>query len=217
MLGRYVAGTLLILGVAMLMAPPAPETPERGAEVARGESAPSVLAAPARVPVTAASAPEPTNTPAAAVVTRPAVASAPDAGSDAALEAAILEALNLDQSEKGVEAPLPETGTNAVVLEAAADEDVLDEAAPGVLAGLGDPGFLASPTTTARAAETPSVLLVTGNRVNVREGPSTLYRVIGTVFGGDEVEVVSIADDWAQVRLFDGAEGYMARSFLSAD
>ncbi|MFD0981566.1 SH3 domain-containing protein [Tropicimonas aquimaris] len=212
MLGRYVTGTLLVLGVAMLMAPPAPEADVEDVQVTRSETSPTALNAPKRVDLAKASDAAPVAV--ATADAAPVAASSEDAD---AVHAAILEALSLDQSE---DAP----GAEQASVEPAslADTDEPDGEPVGLMAGLGDPGFLAVPTENVRDAEAQSAgssrFLVTGNRVNVRSGPSTAFDIVGSVVAGDAVELVAFAGDgWAQIRLPDGPEGYMSRNFLQEE
>lgn len=74
-----------------------------------------------------------------------------------------------------------------------------------------------SPLAAAPAAEPePTVLYVTAARVNVREGPSTDYSVVGKVLRGDAVLIADTQDDWSLVRIEgDGIEGWVASRFLA--
>lgn len=58
---------------------------------------------------------------------------------------------------------------------------------------------------------------VTGSRVNVREGPSTNYTVLGKVLYGDAAEIISDPNaDWVKIRIEgDGVEGYIAKRFMT--
>ncbi len=60
------------------------------------------------------------------------------------------------------------------------------------------------------------IVRVTGNRVNVRSGPSTNNTVVGSLSRGQEAELVaSLGNGWAQIRgVATGVEGYMADRFL---
>lgn len=60
------------------------------------------------------------------------------------------------------------------------------------------------------------VWYVTGEVVNVREGPGTAFPVVGKVVFGEATEILSDpADDWVRIRIQgDGIEGFMARRFL---
>lgn len=186
MLGRYVTGTVLILGAAMAIAPDGDDAPEP--QVTRGDAAPAALSTPAPIPVTS-----PNADPGPATVTTlrltdptPALAAPqrvePKANPDL-IEAAIMEA-------NGIAVPPPQQDT-----------------VPGIasLAGLDTAG------------SAPSVLTVTGSRVNVRSGPSTQFTVIGSVVRGDEVELVAYRNNgWAEIRFVDTGEiGFMSGQFLS--
>jgi|GEM_PF-1630482 len=58
---------------------------------------------------------------------------------------------------------------------------------------------------------------VTGSKVNVREGPSTQYSVMGNVVYGEAAQVVSDLDaDWIKIRIEgDGVEGYIMKRFMT--
>lgn len=59
--------------------------------------------------------------------------------------------------------------------------------------------------------------IVAGNRVNLRQGPSTTELVLQTVSKGVSAEVIAMNDDgWAQIRLTEtGETGWMAARLLS--
>lgn len=61
------------------------------------------------------------------------------------------------------------------------------------------------------------IWFVTGSRVNVREGPSTDYSVLGKVIRGDAAEIISDPDaEWVKIRIEgDGVEGYIAKRFMA--
>ncbi len=61
------------------------------------------------------------------------------------------------------------------------------------------------------------IWFVTGSRVNVREGPSTDYIVLGKVLYGDAAEIISDPnDEWVKIRIEgDGVEGYIAKRFMT--
>ncbi len=61
------------------------------------------------------------------------------------------------------------------------------------------------------------VWFVTGQRVNVREGPSTDFAVLGSVIYGEAAEVVADSGgEWVKIRIEgDGVEGFIARRFMS--
>lgn len=61
------------------------------------------------------------------------------------------------------------------------------------------------------------VLYVTGNRVNVRGGPSTSDPVLGSVEFAEAVQVLTDpTEPWVLIRIEgDGVEGYMSSKFLT--
>ena len=77
------------------------------------------------------------------------------------------------------------------------------------------------PTPAPEAAPQPERIIwyVTGSRVNVREGPSTNYSVMGSVVYGEAAEIVSDPDaDWVKIRIEgDGVEGFIMKRFMTED
>lgn len=61
----------------------------------------------------------------------------------------------------------------------------------------------------------PDLRAVTGDAVNLREGPGTDFAVVGRMGRGDRAEVLEAADGWMRVRSPAG-EGWMAERFLGA-
>jgi hypothetical protein len=61
------------------------------------------------------------------------------------------------------------------------------------------------------------VWFVTGSRVNVRQGPSTEFGIMGQVVYGEAAEIVSDPNqEWVKIRIEgDGVEGYIAKRFMS--
>ena len=51
--------------------------------------------------------------------------------------------------------------------------------------------------------------------LNLREGPSEAYTVLGKYPNGTTMEVLGTEGEWSHVRLGDGAEGYMFSGYLS--
>lgn len=49
--------------------------------------------------------------------------------------------------------------------------------------------------------------------LNLRNGPGTEHRVIGSVPGGAAVEVIAEGDGWVYIR-YDGKTGYVASEYL---
>lgn len=67
------------------------------------------------------------------------------------------------------------------------------------------------------AAPERIIWYVTGSKVNVREGPSTNYSVMGNVTYGEAAEIVSELDaDWIKIRIEgDGVEGFIMKRFMT--
>lgn len=62
------------------------------------------------------------------------------------------------------------------------------------------------------------ILYVTGDRVNVRAGPSTGNPVIGALTGGSAVEALEPEQGgWVHIRDAEGRSGYLSARFLSPD
>ncbi|WP_407494982.1 SH3 domain-containing protein [Pseudooceanicola sp. MF1-13] len=64
----------------------------------------------------------------------------------------------------------------------------------------------------------PDMRSVTGNRVNMRNGPGTNYSIVGRLARGDEVEVLSDpGNGWLKLRVSEsGRIGWMADFLLTA-
>lgn len=69
-----------------------------------------------------------------------------------------------------------------------------------------------APTTTTTAVAT--VYHVTATSVFVRSAPSTDSEKVGSLFQGDEVEVIALEGDWYHVR-YDGREGYVHSDYVA--
>ena len=69
----------------------------------------------------------------------------------------------------------------------------------------------------APTADSADIWYVTGNRVNLRGGPSTSDAVVGSVVLGQRAEVLEqVADGWFRIRTADdGQDGYIFGRFLS--
>ncbi len=241
MLGRYIAITLVGLGGAMFLAPdsadraeeearaPDPAPLERPADPAPREATRSVTVpsqeAPSSPVVQASVTREPEPAPPRPVETAetraPATGSVPEApaapGSDA-LALSLLGSLSEDAALPTLETPSSvrdasvgadtlalislSEGTAVAQIELPADAPANPEAEP-VVASASVPG------------EEPSLLYVTGSRVNVREGPSTAFGVVSSLAFGDAVELIEeTGTGWAEIRIADGSTGFMARRFL---
>ncbi|MEQ6249043.1 SH3 domain-containing protein [Sulfitobacter sp. HNIBRBA3233] len=73
-------------------------------------------------------------------------------------------------------------------------------------------------TETALNGSVGDVRIVSGNRVNVRGGPSTDYGVVGKLARGDEVRVIEDnGNGWVRMESLDtGEEGWMADFLLTS-
>lgn len=78
--------------------------------------------------------------------------------------------------------------------------------------------LLADPAKVAAIIEPQQpVWFVTASRVNVRQGPSTNYEVMGKVLYGDAALVVSDLDsEWIKIRIEGaGVEGFIMKRFMT--
>ena len=71
--------------------------------------------------------------------------------------------------------------------------------------------------TLAGAAHAQRVWVKDEVRLNVRTGPGTQFRILGSLMTGDSVEIVSRGDGWTQVRGKAGLEGWIPEGFLQAE
>ena len=55
----------------------------------------------------------------------------------------------------------------------------------------------------------------TGGTANLREGPSTVYKILGVLKRGDRITVIEESDDWYLIRTEDGTEGYVSGYYVS--
>ena len=80
------------------------------------------------------------------------------------------------------------------------------------------PTATATPTNTAKPTATPTVfaLVRSQRRVNVRSGPGTQFAALGSLAPESGVQVIGQNDDedWYQVLLEDGEEGWVSASLL---
>lgn len=107
-------------------------------------------------------------------------------------------------------------------------ERVSPEEAPTALAPEAPPPettAAVAPETAAAPAPAPDAAAdatggelrrVTGDRVNMREGPGTSFAVVGQMTAGETAEVLEERDGWVWVRAGTGAEGWMSARFLAA-
>ena len=58
---------------------------------------------------------------------------------------------------------------------------------------------------------------VTGNRVNVRTGPSTAFEIVDTLTLGTEVALLQTTDEWARIRLLATGNTVWVASWLLSD
>jgi len=117
-------------------------------------------------------------------------------------------------ADQPVTAPAPEVTPVAVVTPVVIMTPVAS-AEPAVAEVVAE---VVAETTPEPAPEPERIIwYVTGSRVNVREGPSTDYTVLGKVLYGDAAEIISDPDaEWVKIRIEgDGVEGYIAKRFMT--
>ena len=54
-------------------------------------------------------------------------------------------------------------------------------------------------------------------RLNLRTGPGTQYRIVGVMQTGDGVSILKRAENWTQIRLEDGKEGWIPVGYLQPE
>ena len=172
-------------------------------------------AMPAAVPAAAAPAPARVQ-PAVQIVDPAAAARVPQQAVDRAVALAIAGNPPQDPvtpTDRGVIATRPQ-GPGA-----ATDRGVIPMGT-AVVASSDNVGTAPAPSVAdevAAALTDSQVWYVTGNVVNVREGPSTDYPVVGKVSYGEAAQILTDpADPWVRIRIEgDGVEGYIATRFLT--
>lgn len=108
-------------------------------------------------------------------------------------------------------APLaPTSGVSATTTSAAPLETPSEPPSPPIAA---QPAPLISPGTVTR----PKTLYVTATSLNVRAAPSAGADVLLKVPLGSKVVAVSQSGPWVEVRLTNGATGWMSGQYLAAD
>jgi N-acetylmuramoyl-L-alanine amidase len=78
-------------------------------------------------------------------------------------------------------------------------------------------GWLVDVKQPADASAVGRTLTVLNPDTNVRSGPGTQYDIVGRVQEGERYEIVKQEDDWFQIRLSDGAIGYVAGWLVSVE
>jgi SH3 domain protein len=75
--------------------------------------------------------------------------------------------------------------------------------------------FLALPAAVSGWAE--NLYVKPSSEITMRRGKGTDFKIIAVLKDGTPVEMLAEADDWAQVRLESGKEGWVLRRFLSTE
>ena len=71
--------------------------------------------------------------------------------------------------------------------------------------------------TLAGAAQAQRAWVKDEVRLNVRTGPGTQFRILGSLTTGDSVEILGRGDGWTQVRARGGLEGWIPEGFLQGE
>jgi len=125
--------------------------------------------------------------------------------------------------------PEPQRTITFTPLEDAVSDAVDDALATPDPAPVPDPAPNPAPTLAEEPAPAPApgsdfvvdadpepLLYVTGSRVNVRSGPSTVYEAVTALTRGTAINDLGDAGEgWRMIRLPNGGIGYMSGDFLS--
>ena len=71
-----------------------------------------------------------------------------------------------------------------------------------------------STTVTTTAPTVKPTYYVTATSLNVRKGPGADHEIVGSLYNGDVVEVLEIADGWCRI-LYAGQEAYVSADYVS--
>lgn len=132
---------------------------------------------------------------------------------DETTEVAALGAVSTPLVEAATDAATPDAIGDATVTEAVASSDAVPTVTPAAAPA-------AESTIVAEAASAADLDLrrVTGNRVNMRQGPGTNYSVVAKLVRNDEVIILQDpGDGWVKLRVVDGNRvGWMADFLLAS-
>lgn len=56
--------------------------------------------------------------------------------------------------------------------------------------------------------------IVTASKLNVRQGPSTNYNIIHTLWYGNKIKVIGKSGNWIEILLSDGRSGWVSSSYI---
>ncbi|MEJ2057287.1 MAG: TIGR04211 family SH3 domain-containing protein, partial [Desulfofustis sp.] len=68
---------------------------------------------------------------------------------------------------------------------------------------------------TAIVASSETLYVKPSSEITMRRGQGTDFKIIAVIRDGTPVELLASADDWAQVRLESGKQGWVLKRFLS--
>ena len=113
------------------------------------------------------------------------------------------------------------TPTNSLVQQASAtvtDTPVVAQASTSLAVVLGEAARQAVPEPVVAEVPAADIRLVSGSRVNVRNGPGTNFSVVAQLTRGSEAEVLQApGNGWVKIKSTDtGGIGWMAERLLTA-
>ncbi|MGB5863312.1 MAG: SH3 domain-containing protein [Sulfitobacter sp.] len=154
---------------------------------------------------TSVEAPAPAVAPAQTALVQPAPATPTITAQDDAPEVTRV-ALNLvSVNDTGVQARVPAPQTARIIDSSDTPQIIL-------------PSLIATTGTEASFEPRDDIRTVSGNRVNVRGGPSTNFGVVGKLTRGDDVRILEDnGDGWVRMEALDGGDsGWMADFLLTS-
>jgi len=159
---------------------------------------------PASARMAAADVTEPTPAPQTAPVTTAATASITKVDSSAKVTRVALD-LTTVAPPAAVETPSEPMRSTARVIDSSQTPQIIL------------PSLITTTNTNANDTGTRDVRIVSGNRVNVRGGPSTDFGIVSKLGRGDEVRILEDnGDGWVRMQPLDGGEaGWMADFLLT--
>ena len=104
--------------------------------------------------------------------------------------------------------------TNESEVKKLSDSSYQDKLATGIADGIED--YLKSNVIIEESQMTAIGKVINANSLNVRKGPSTSFDIIGTLNGGDKVNIVGKSNDWYKIE-YNGVYGYVSGSYIELD
>ena len=104
--------------------------------------------------------------------------------------------------------------TNESEVKKLSDSSYQDKLATGIADGIED--YLKSNVIIEESQMAASGKVINANSLNVRKGPSTSFDIIGTLNGGDKVNIVGKSNNWYKIE-YNGTYGYVSGSYIELD